>query len=170
MPVRESVAENRTLESIANSPSSQGRDPPLWGSLHRLVLALFLLALCSLTSFTDVLPSATMAHPASNWEQKWTRIRASGALDPQYLACLPFPASQTSYSRGHEALHCWFSGKESTYRGRRAGLILGSKILRRRKRQPTQLFLPGKSHGQRNRVGYWPWGHKESDTTENAHT
>ena len=24
----------------------------------------------------------------------------------------------------------------------------------------------GKSHGQRSLVGYSPWGHKESDTTE----
>ena len=32
--------------------------------------------------------------------------------------------------------------------------------------QPTPLFLPGKSHGQRNLVGYSPWGCKESDTTE----
>ena len=29
--------------------------------------------------------------------------------------------------------------------------------------------LPGKSHGQRNR-GYSPWGHKESDTTEDPQT
>ena len=28
------------------------------------------------------------------------------------------------------------------------------------------VLLPGKSHGQRNLVGYSPWGHKESDTTE----
>ena len=28
------------------------------------------------------------------------------------------------------------------------------------------VFLPGKSHGQRNLVGYSPWGGKESDTTE----
>ena len=28
------------------------------------------------------------------------------------------------------------------------------------------MFLPGKSHGQRNLVGYGPWGLKESDTTE----
>ena len=27
-------------------------------------------------------------------------------------------------------------------------------------------FLPGTSHGQRSLVGYSPWGHKESDTTE----
>ena len=27
------------------------------------------------------------------------------------------------------------------------------------------LSLPGKSYGQRNLVGYSPWGHKESDMT-----
>ena len=32
--------------------------------------------------------------------------------------------------------------------------------------EPTPVFLPGKSHGQRGLVGYSPWGHKESDTTE----
>ena len=30
----------------------------------------------------------------------------------------------------------------------------------RRKWQPTPVFLPGKSHGQRSLVGYSPWGHK----------
>ena len=35
----------------------------------------------------------------------------------------------------------------------------------RRKWQPSPVFLPGKSHGQRNLAGYSPWGHKESDTT-----
>ena len=28
------------------------------------------------------------------------------------------------------------------------------------------VFLPGESHGQRNLVGYSPWGDKESGTTE----
>ena len=32
--------------------------------------------------------------------------------------------------------------------------------------EPTPVFLPGKSHGQRRLVGYSSWGHKESDTTE----
>jgi len=40
------------------------------------------------------------------------------------------------------------------------------KILWRRKWQPTPALLPGKSHGWRNLIGYSPWGHKESDTTE----
>ena len=28
------------------------------------------------------------------------------------------------------------------------------------------LFLPGEFHGQRRLAGYSPWGHKESDMTE----
>ena len=43
------------------------------------------------------------------------------------------------------------------------------KISRRRKWQPTPVFLPGKFHGWRSLVGYSPWGHKESDTTEWLH-
>ena len=31
------------------------------------------------------------------------------------------------------------------------------------------MLLPGKSHGWRSLVGYSPWGHKESDTTEQFH-
>ena len=30
----------------------------------------------------------------------------------------------------------------------------------------TPVFLPGESHGQRGLAGYSPWGHKESDRTE----
>ena len=45
-------------------------------------------------------------------------------------------------------------------------LSMGQEILRRRKWQPTPVLLPGESHGQRSLVGYSPWGHKESDTTE----
>ena len=35
----------------------------------------------------------------------------------------------------------------------------------RRKWQPTAVFLPGESHGQRSLAVYSPWGRKESDTT-----
>ena len=38
-------------------------------------------------------------------------------------------------------------------------------LFRTIKWQPIPVFLPGKSHGRRNLVGYSPWGHKESDTT-----
>ena len=44
------------------------------------------------------------------------------------------------------------------------------KIPWRRKWQPTPALLPGKLHGLRSLVGYSPWGHKESDTTEWLHS
>ena len=43
------------------------------------------------------------------------------------------------------------------------------KIPWRRKWQPTLVFLPGESHGQRNLVGYITWSRKELDTTEQLH-
>ena len=36
----------------------------------------------------------------------------------------------------------------------------------RREWQPTLVFLPGESHGERSLTGYSTWGHKELDTTE----
>ena len=59
------------------------------------------------------------------------------------------------------------SGKELACQCRRHRFDLWvRKITWGRKRQPTPVFLPGKSHGQRRLVGYSPWGHKELDTTE----
>ena len=40
------------------------------------------------------------------------------------------------------------------------------KIPWKRAQQPTPVFLPGEFHGQRNLVGYSPWGRKESDMIE----
>ena len=58
-------------------------------------------------------------------------------------------------------LHWWFSGKESTCQCRRCRFDPWvEKIPWRRKCQPTPVFLPGKSHGQRSLLGYSPWGHK----------
>ena len=36
--------------------------------------------------------------------------------------------------------------------------------------QPTPVFMPGKSHGQRRQAGCRPWGHKQLDTTERLST
>ena len=44
--------------------------------------------------------------------------------------------------------------------------FLGREDPLRRAWQPTPVFLPGESHGQRNPAGYSSWGPKESDTTE----
>ena len=47
---------------------------------------------------------------------------------------------------------------------RDADSIPGSgKIPCRRKWQPTPVFLPEKSRGQRSLAGYSPWGCKESE-------
>ena len=59
------------------------------------------------------------------------------------------------------------SGKEPTCQCRRCGFNpwLG-KIPWRRAWQITPVFLPGDSHRQRSLADYSPWGHKESDMTE----
>ena len=71
-------------------------------------------------------------------------------------------------------LHQGFPGgagdKESTWQCRRLRTPQFDpwvrKISWRRAWQPTPVFLPGESHGQRRLAGYSPLGHKESDMTE----
>ena len=59
------------------------------------------------------------------------------------------------------------TGKESTCQRRRCRLHPWvGKIPWRRKWQPTPVFLPGKSHGQRSLMGYNLWDRRESDMTE----
>ena len=79
------------------------------------------------------------------------------------------------YSRNYS---CGFpggsSGKEPTYQCRRhTRLGFGPqtrKIPWKRAWEPTPVFLPGESHGQRSLAGYSPQGCKESDTTEQLST
>ena len=64
-------------------------------------------------------------------------------------------------------------GKESAsnagYIGRHKSDPQVGKMPWRRVWQPTPIFLPGESHGQRSLVGYSPWGREELDTTERLH-
>ena len=64
----------------------------------------------------------------------------------------------------------WCSIKDSACQCRRCKRTGFSpwvrKIPWRRKWQPTPVFLPEKFHGQRSLLGYSPWGHKQSDKTE----
>ena len=86
------------------------------------------------------------------------------------------PTSQTFLE---ELIHCerkkiclawlprWLKGKESACQYRRCGSDPWvRKIPWRRRWQPTPVFLPGESHGQRSLVDYSPWGHRESDMTD----
>ena len=50
------------------------------------------------------------------------------------------------------------------------GLIFLQSIRFNHAWQPTPVFLPGESQGQRSLVGYSPWGHKESEMTEHLST
>ena len=98
------------------------------------------------------------------------------------------PSSLGLISSPHPEHHCWINLLRHTLVVLRLCPILGflgdsdgkvlpecrrpgfdpwiGKIPWRRKWKPTPVFLPGEFHGQRNLVGYSPWGHKESDTTE----
>ena len=80
------------------------------------------------------------------------------------------PHSYWPFNCSPNGLPRWLSGKESTcqFRKHRFNPCVG-KIPRRRKWQPTPVFLPGESHGQRSLVGYRPRGRKESDKTEWLH-
>ena len=61
----------------------------------------------------------------------------------------------------------WLSGKESACSAEDKRVpSLGQEIPWEKKWQPTPVFLPGESHGQRNLVGYSPWGHEDLDMTD----
>ena len=61
----------------------------------------------------------------------------------------------------------WLSGKESACNVGEPGSNPGSgRSHGEGNSLPTQVFLPGASHGQRSLAGYNPWGCKESGTTK----
>ena len=89
------------------------------------------------------------------------RVRYSGVTDIHACKCVYV------YMIG---LPRWLSGKESTCQCRRGGRHRFDpwvrKIPWRRAWQPTPVFLPGESHGQRAWRAMVHRCHKESDTTE----
>ena len=65
----------------------------------------------------------------------------------------------------------WLSGKESSCQCRRLGFDPWvGKISWRRKWQPTPVFFPGKSHGQRRLAGYSPGGEVGVGVTNKPYT
>ena len=74
-------------------------------------------------------------------------------------SCRPFACIFCIHIREIMGLPWGLSSKESTCQSRRCGFSpWGGKIPWRRKWQPTPVFLPGKSHGQKSLVGYSPGG------------
>ena len=64
-------------------------------------------------------------------------------------------------------LPLWLNGRESSSQCRRRRRLSPwvRKIPWKRKWQPSPVFLPGKSYGQRSLADYSPWRHRESDTS-----
>ena len=90
-------------------------------------------------------------------------------LEKQFSQYLPFnrKISLLNGPIASKGLPRWLSGKESTCQCRRLGFNPWvRKSPWRRTWQPTPAFLPLKSYGQRNLVGYSPCGCKVWDMTE----
>ena len=84
---------------------------------------------------------------------------------------LPWPLCDIFWRVGCKWASQVVQSKESTCPCRRPGFDPWvRKIPWRRKWQLTPVFFPGKFHGQRSLAGYSPWGHKESDMTEQWNT
>ena len=136
-------------------------------------------------------PTLSSSGPCAGWPRLWLPPCSSLSVSGCWCRAprsrpvwLPF--SRESSRRLQESLGCFgfdhglggagrdFSGgsdgKSICLQCRRPGFDPWAwKIPWRRKWQPTPVLLPGKSHGWRNLVGYSPWGHKESETTEQLH-
>ena len=98
--------------------------------------------------------------PVASWTRKprlpWLLFREIRTL--AFIGCLLLPGG----SVGKESL------RHAGDAGRHEFDPLVGEILWRRAWQPTPVFLPGESHGQRSLVGYSPQGRKELDMTEES--
>ena len=93
----------------------------------------------------------------------------AGAKVSRFVHSLPWawPALSLFFPPLLQELPWWLRWERRCLQCRRLGCDPGvGKIPWRREWQPTLVFLPGESHGQRSLAGYRPWGCKESDETE----
>ena len=77
----------------------------------------------------------------------WATVRGMQELDM---------SEQLTHTVIHSGLPWWLSGRESICNAGDMGSIPGPGDPWRKKWQPTPVFLPGKSHGQRSMEGYSP--------------
>ena len=84
-----------------------------------------------------------------------------GFLSPEYWSWLSFPSPGALPDPGIEPVTPALLRRQETGFDPWVG-----KVSWRNAQQPTGVFLPGESHGQRSLQGYSPWGCKESDTAE----
>ena len=140
------ISEARILERVAISFSRGSSRPRDWTSVS-----------CGRWILTTALPGKLREQVVS-WSIKGNSLSYCffvSCIYKQHIICflIYFPGGS--------------DGKESSCQYRRHQFDPWvRKIPWRREWQPTPVFLPGESPGQRSLVGYSQWGHKESDTTE----
>ena len=122
------------------------------------------------TGKPGVLQSVGLQRVRHNWvaEQQYIIHKYKYFLHYILLKCVYYNAhGMTCYLLIYWMVFPWWlGGKESTCQCKRCRFNPWvRKIPWRKKWQPTPVFLPGKSHGQRSLAGYSPWGCKESDMT-----
>ena len=105
------------------------------------------------------LPTTTMKHSLYVREHTKQAQTSTFWLQPAWFQCL------WAYNFSlNLRLTSWLNSKESTWNEgwcRKSGFNPWvRKIPWRRAWQPTPVFWPGKSHGQRSLAGYSPWGCK----------
>ena len=99
-------------------------------------------------------------------EMQDTQVRSLGQEDPlekgmsTHSSILAWRIPWTEESGGLPSMESQLDTTE------RLTFSLSNIIVWRRKWQPTPVFLPGESQGQKSLVGCHPWGRTESDTTE----
>ena len=170
------------FKQVVRLPCREGNGTPLqysclenpmdggawWAAVHSITKSRTWLGNFTLTLHFLALEKETATHSSV---LAW---RIPGMGEPDGLL------SMESHRVGHDwsnlaaaaGLPWWLSGKDSACQCRRR-TIRGfnpwvGKIPWSRKWQPTPVFLPGESHGQRNLAGHSPWDCKNSDMTETA--
>ena len=99
-------------------------------------------------------------------EMQDTQVRSLGQEDPlekgmsTHSSLLAWRIPWTDETGGLPSMESQLDTTE------RLTFSLSNIIVWRRKWQPTPVFLPGESQGQKSLVGCRPWGRTESDTTE----
>jgi len=104
-------------------------------------------------------PSSRRSSPPRDW----THI--------SYISCRFFTRQTGSLPLEPLKKSLWLHNLQFIFMVRSVGSVLPFQMItsqthRRRKWQPTPVFLPGEFQGQRRLAGYSPCGHKESDMTE----
>ena len=91
----------------------------------------------------------------SRWEQ-WVAVPSSGDTPDSRVE----PVSLALAGRFFTPSGTWEAPLELKWLSKQARTSIKKYPSWRRKWQPTSIFLPGKSHGERSLTGYSPWVHK----------